>query len=334
MLSAARKVSITKFKRQYSSFRAEFFVRRCAQMSMNLARIFKYWGKAQPELASSADWHPLAFHSLDVAAVAWVMLDRHPWLLKLFADYLNLQHEQAKRVIVLLILLHDVGKFAENFQWMRADLAAAAELTPSNGTTRHDHVGAVFLLKLINAPRDERDRVRERLGRWLVDLCGGVDAARALTNASCSHHGVPCQPEGDSPWQISDESQDTVLAFIGWAFEHFELVQLAEQRSARKANHVGFVTWVFAGFAIYCDWLGSDTRWFDYVDATSVNGSTAAQQLETYWVLHAQTKARKAVDQSLSADQPVKDILIETLIGVQCSASCWMSRSLPTSGSS
>lgn len=30
--------------------------------------IFKYWGKADPAYPHEQKWHPLAYHSLDVAA--------------------------------------------------------------------------------------------------------------------------------------------------------------------------------------------------------------------------------------------------------------------------
>lgn len=35
--------------------------------------IFKYWGKAKPDSSGGPAWHPLAYHCLDVAAVADVI---------------------------------------------------------------------------------------------------------------------------------------------------------------------------------------------------------------------------------------------------------------------
>jgi len=31
--------------------------------------IFRYWGKADPNYPGELKWHPVAYHSLDVAAV-------------------------------------------------------------------------------------------------------------------------------------------------------------------------------------------------------------------------------------------------------------------------
>ena len=45
--------------------------------------IFRYWGKADPNYPGEPKWHPLAYHSLDVAAVAatwWVTILTLPFL--------------------------------------------------------------------------------------------------------------------------------------------------------------------------------------------------------------------------------------------------------------
>ncbi len=39
---------------------------------------FEYWGKARPADAEAAAYHPLPWHSLDVAAVGIEMLERMP----------------------------------------------------------------------------------------------------------------------------------------------------------------------------------------------------------------------------------------------------------------
>jgi len=36
----------------------------------NRASVFRYWGKADEKYIGAQTWHPLVYHSLDVAAVA------------------------------------------------------------------------------------------------------------------------------------------------------------------------------------------------------------------------------------------------------------------------
>ena len=48
--------------------------------------ISNYWGKARPSLALSAQWHPLAYHGLDVAASGHALLAARPQLLTALAN--------------------------------------------------------------------------------------------------------------------------------------------------------------------------------------------------------------------------------------------------------
>ena len=40
---------------------------------------FSYWGKADPNYPGEQKWHPLVYHSLDVAAVAAIMAANALW---------------------------------------------------------------------------------------------------------------------------------------------------------------------------------------------------------------------------------------------------------------
>ncbi|MFA4796591.1 HD domain-containing protein [Leptospira kirschneri] len=49
----------------------------------NVHRFLQLWGKADRDESQNLIWHPLAYHMLDVAAVAWVWLQEgyspHAW---------------------------------------------------------------------------------------------------------------------------------------------------------------------------------------------------------------------------------------------------------------
>ena len=93
------------------------------------AYIRSYWGKARALPGVGPAWHPLAYHSLDVAAAMAAILKVRPkWLLSI-AHGVGLPPEEAGRRLLLAAAFHDLGKFAENFQWKVPDLAR--ELRPA-----------------------------------------------------------------------------------------------------------------------------------------------------------------------------------------------------------
>lgn len=58
----------------------------------------RYWGKADPQFGAHA-FHPLMFHSLDVAAVLHESLRLRPELLDWFANTLNLPPDTTQRLL-------------------------------------------------------------------------------------------------------------------------------------------------------------------------------------------------------------------------------------------
>ena len=48
--------------------------------------IFRYWGKANPADPHEHQWHPLAYHCLDVAAVGLEYLNRESVISNWFCD--------------------------------------------------------------------------------------------------------------------------------------------------------------------------------------------------------------------------------------------------------
>jgi len=83
-----------------------------------------YWGKAVHEKGQALSWHPLAYHCLDVAACLDRILTERPHLLKEMARHLALPLDETRRRLILAAALHDLGKFAGNFQRKIPELAA------------------------------------------------------------------------------------------------------------------------------------------------------------------------------------------------------------------
>jgi CRISPR-associated endonuclease/helicase Cas3 len=110
--------------------------------------IFGYWGKAQSKLESEQPWHPLGYHSLDVAAVADVLLARSPRKLAHLSALCGTAPQSLRRFLVALIALHDIGKFSHHFQ-AKSDIGWQASVhgprpVPKSGV-RHDAIGYKML---------------------------------------------------------------------------------------------------------------------------------------------------------------------------------------------
>ncbi|NRA72462.1 MAG: CRISPR-associated endonuclease Cas3'', partial [Gammaproteobacteria bacterium] len=84
----------------------------------------KYWGKAikDDEDQQGADYHLLVFHCLDVAAVADIWLQESNTILNQISSSLACSPDQAKKIVLFFVLLHDLGKFDARFQNFRKDI--------------------------------------------------------------------------------------------------------------------------------------------------------------------------------------------------------------------
>ena len=79
--------------------------------------ILDFWGKARPlDTVHGPEWHPLAYHSLDVAAVGEALLTGDRGFGECFSRLLGLPREEADPLICYLLAQHDIGKFARKFQ--------------------------------------------------------------------------------------------------------------------------------------------------------------------------------------------------------------------------
>lgn len=91
--------------------------------------IFNYWGKADPACSLEQKWHPLAYHSMDVAVVAASWWDASPTIQRTFLSAFGctpLQQNRLRAWVLFFTALHDIGKFDVRFQLKAPDALAAA----------------------------------------------------------------------------------------------------------------------------------------------------------------------------------------------------------------
>lgn len=222
-------------------------------------------------------WHPLAYHSLDVAAVADVLLCSSPRKLRAIARLLSTTPDRARRILVALIALHDIGKFSKAFQAMNADAWPGDVLGVypdrlSGG--RHDAVASqircILGLKNLFGPTFETWNNRDFDDLW---------------HAISGHHGRPCVEESKWPHcgEFTRACEDAALAFCR------DIAALFPQDAGiplPSLPNLAALTWLVAGLTVIADWIGSNRTWFPYI--------APELSVSAYW-LQARDRAENAV---------------------------------------
>ncbi len=266
-----------------------------------------FWGKAQPcDSERGPEWHPLVFHCLDVAAVGEALLTRHRGLGAGIPRLLGLPQEEAFRLVLYLLCLHDVGKFAKKFQ------AKVPNLYPDcfgndlgRLATVYDH-GAGGL-RLFDADEES------------FKLPGGVRSSvwRPLVSAVTGHHGAPPAPRMNET--IITLRSDFGAAGIDAAHAFFhqahELFSLPLELTGLDAGHAVRASFAIAGLAVLADWIGSNQTWFRY------RGPDDFNDLEAYWS-HAREMAARATEEAGVLPASTRNCLgYDSLIGVKATPS-------------
>jgi CRISPR-associated endonuclease/helicase Cas3 len=285
--------------------------------------IFQYWGKADDKPSAEPRWHPLAYHCLDVAAVAASWWDASPTILRTFLAAFGctpLQQDQLRAWVLFFTALHDLGKFDVRFQLKAPDALAAAwrllgkndqEVSPKD-ITGFDHgwAGMAWANQEYRLwlGHDDVDReIWERWKPWLAAVTG--------------HHGDFYEatkiydPDADTP--IIENDIAARKAFVAALADVFltpvdlGLQDLPPLSSPSAQN-------LLAGFCSVCDWIGSNTEVFTYQKPdTDLTDYFAASMLkiQTDDALHrfgllAKASPYKGVNALLKSDEAPRGVQV------------------------
>ena len=243
--------------------------------------VCSFWGKARPlDPDCGPQWHPLAYHSLDVAAVGAALLNSHPGLNERFARLLGLPRDESASLICYLLCLHDIGKFAKKFQAKSPRIFPECFVDdPTRLATQFDH-GAGGL-RLFGADPD----------RFLLPNGARPRAWPPLIAAVAGHHGAPPEPRTNedlrSLWSdFGRAGIEAAHVFVEQAHLLLAPPQEARELEPRRAKRASFA---LAGLAVLADWVGSNQKWFPYGEPV--------QDLKTYWSA-ARVRAERAVSET------------------------------------
>lgn len=245
---------------------------------------FLYWGKAKPE-RDAAQCHLLPYHSLDVAAVGWLLLEPERPLTQRLAAELDMSPLKLRRLFVFLLGIHDLGKFSRTFQGLAAP--EGVDLAPSldryEYTVRHDKLGAVLWqaswMEWLRdgtlhwpgelPPRRERQQLSETLRVLLAPMFG--------------HHGQPVDAGKSEIREFfgDDGVTDDVEAASRFIDDWASLIKpewpSAKMITPEWRESLLALSWTIAGWATLSDWLGSNRDHFAYCQE--------AMPLANYWPL-------------------------------------------------
>jgi CRISPR-associated endonuclease/helicase Cas3 len=255
---------------------------------------YSYWGKSDSPNPDSFSYHPLVFHSLDVAACGQVLLRARSGWLSNIERVSGISQTALTDWLTFLLAIHDLGKFSDGFQNKIPQLFETLQRRKTRATDsdRHDVLGFSFCKNKLpgwlggkyQVGGWDTETLRDHLSPWLAAVNG--------------HHGRP--PKAQNPYgPLLDEQfpesvgkdifdfMEMLIPFLlpeGMPFQP-EGVKVDFYEAFPKAS------WLVAGLAVAADWLGSNRNWFPYCGDTEI-------PLREYWQKNALPQARLAVQES------------------------------------
>jgi len=261
----------------------EGFLFLCSQLVRQIKmtsdqKYLKYWGKT--EKGGSA-YHPLVYHSLDVAAVGRLLAERLH-IAQHVADLLAFDRQSMLGVITFLCAVHDIGKFSEGFQNLRPDLFQTLKGLTSQTPYQEKHwsLGYRFLCEHTPAKlKIEEHTLLDLLGSWF--------------GASAGHHGRPPKNEIHPPplsQRFSKQAMTDAIDFMKDTHRLFNTSGCFDILTQKDEVIFKQSSWTLAGLIVLADWLGSNQRWFPY--------QTDPMDLQSYLEKFALPQAEKAIKES------------------------------------
>jgi CRISPR-associated endonuclease/helicase Cas3 len=262
-------------------------------------RYLAYWGKARQASDQEIEWHPVAYHCLDVAAVGARLLERKPALLASLARAADLPVPLARSWFLFVLALHDIGKFTCCFQTKAVEYfehrACWGTANPLGRDPGHGRTGLALWEGGCDLAGMRPGAFTPLIGTWNAHCC-----FNHWMTAIAGHHGRPV-PSRDpfSPLSLVSLVCTTALAdsqaYIEDCAKLFD-PKLAPDTPRLREAEMKRSSWLVAGLGMLCDWIGSNQEWFPY--------SAPNRSLAEYWE-EALNKAGGALEKAGLTQTPV-----------------------------
>ncbi len=246
----------------------------------------RYWGKKSK---TDDSHHLLVYHCLDVAAVAWHLLAPKTKQSKGLVVQSGLSAEQIRYLVVLLLMLHDLGKFSKKFQALVPELFTM--LFPAAKKQaydlRHDSMGFILWrgdgyggFQGIISQIESKNRSLKMLLDYFVESGFG-------------HHGIPPEKgQGSIPLRASvffdKDDINAASSFVSDCIFLLGDIPAMPENTKQYKKILRTMSWQIAGLAILADWTGSNIEYFPYC--------STEMSLAEYWCSRAIPQAEKAFE--------------------------------------
>lgn len=236
----------------------------------SIATYYLYWGKAGKNVKENGTrYHLLPYHSLDVTAVGWKLLEPEKMLCKELSAFLDISQEQLRSLFCYCLALHDLGKFSSAFQNLYEDqnnvlLGKKSRHLYDAKNFRHDRLGYYFWCEYIRYHANfgvDLSTLPRREKRILIS------ALEILMDCALGHHGAPINKEvvAECNKYIENENVTAAIAFIDDITELFKPdFCWILTKGAAWLERLKQISWNLAGVAVLADWVGSNQNYFEY----------------------------------------------------------------------
>jgi len=265
----------------------------------------KYWGKARRN-DDGESYHLLVYHSLDVAGVGSVLLDKHPTLSLQLSKLTGLSKDEFKQWAVFFLALHDIGKFADSFQNLVPEVLKQLQQRSSDNeySIRHDSLGYLLWNEELKKHFSELGIMPAKLGKRGTTP-PEQQAIDSWMGAVTGHHGEPPQNIQRRSNQYFEETLDfpAVKEYVTDAHHLFCKNNSFPDCDKEKLE---LASWWLAGFAVLCDWLGSNKKYFPYC--------TEEMPLKEYWTISTSQAERAIAGTGLLGATPTNKLTLHQII--------------------
>lgn len=229
----------------------------------SITRLLRCWGKTASEVET---FHPALFHMLDVGNVAKVLLGDQAskrWK-SILSKTLNVDSVSLIHWLPWVVAVHDIGKISASFQMQNKQQAERMIAEgfqfgdwPNGSEIYHAMISQAWLTDLFAQTNPKLGRVfQETFGEML-----GGHHGRWVSRQKIGETTQLIKEYEPSEWEQLRSQADTLLRT---KFLQGGLSALPQP------DNISTAVMALTGFTILCDWLGSDSRFFQPAVDTAI----------------------------------------------------------------
>lgn len=226
---------------------------------------YNYWGKFKSD-NNNEYYHLLPYHSLDVAAVGAILFSADTKIVKDIANFLQISPKSFSKLFLLILSLHDIGKFSSSFQYINQNIIDKNQVPESRFSYdgknyRHDRLGYYFWKKIeqtiFSLIIPNRDYNQRKLSKGFLVIIETV----------LGHHGKPINTN-DIDYMENFIHKNNEIAAVNFSYDVFTLFNpnISAEFFYNKEwmGRLKQISWLLAGMATLSDWIGSNNEYFPY----------------------------------------------------------------------